>query len=202
MARVSLTHLTFLGTNVEPATVEFGPEATLVRGPSDTGKSFIVDSIDFMLGSNALKEIPERQGYSTALLGLLLPSGDAVTLSRSVNGGNIGLYPGDIRSGALPVPPETLGAKHNPNSDGNLSMFLLTHVGLDGRRVRKNVRNETDSLSFRNVAHLCSKHSRRRPDDGLKDCDRGLSEAARLRRGDRRSACRVDLRPGCVIMAR
>lgn len=155
MAQVRLTHLTFLGTNVEPATVEFGPEATLVRGPSDTGKSFIVDSIDFMLGANALKEIPERQGYSTALLGLLLPSGDAVTLSRSVNGGNIGLYPGDIRSGALPVPPETLGAKHNPNSDGNLSMFLLTHVGLGGRRVRKNVRNETDSLSFRNVAHLC-----------------------------------------------
>jgi hypothetical protein len=155
MARLRLTHLTFLGANVEPATVEFGPQVTLVRGPSDTGKSFIVDSIDFMLGASALKEIPERQGYSTALLGLLLPNDESVTLSRAVTGGNIGLYPGDIRAGSLPVPPETLAAKHNPSSEGNLSMFLLSQIGLEGRRVRKNARNETDSLSFRNIAHLC-----------------------------------------------
>ena len=155
MLRLMITHLTFLGAAVEPAAVEFGPRMTLVRGPSDTGKSFIVDAIDFMLGASTLKEIPERQGYSTALLGLLLPNGKSVTLSRSVNGGNIGLYNRDIRSGPLGVPDEPLSAKHNANSKGNLSRYLLSQIGLDGKRVRKNARNETDSLSFRNVAHLC-----------------------------------------------
>lgn len=155
MSGLTLTHLTFIGGAVEPASVEFSPRVTVVRGPSDTGKSFIVDAIDFMFGASALKEIPERGGYSTALLGLELPEGQVVTLSRSVNGGRIGLYLADVRSEPLGVPDETLAAKHNLKSEDNLSRYLLGHLGLDGKRVRKNARNETDSLSFRNLAHLC-----------------------------------------------
>ncbi len=155
MLQMRLLHLTFIGTNVVPASVEFGPAVTVVRGPSDTGKSFIVDAIDFMLGANALKEIPERDGYSTVLLGVELPDASVVTLTRSVDGGNFGVYYSDVRVGPLAVPDDTLMAKHNPSSLGNLSRYLLSSVGLDGRKVRKNARNETDSLSFRNVAHLC-----------------------------------------------
>lgn len=155
MLQLRLLHLTFVGSSVEPATVEFGPAVTLVRGPSDTGKSFIVDAIDFMLGANALKEIPEREGYSTVLLGIQLPNASTVTLSRSVDGGNFGVFYDDVRSGPLGVPDDTLAAKHNPASLANLSRYLLDAVGLDGRKVRRNARNQTDSLSFRNVAHLC-----------------------------------------------
>ncbi|SFU01570.1 hypothetical protein SAMN05660657_04744 [Geodermatophilus amargosae] len=155
MAQLKLTHLTFIGTSVEPAQVEFGPSVTIVRGPSDTGKSFIVDALDFMLGANALKEIPEREAYSTVLLGLEMPDGEAVTLTRSVNGGNLGLYLSDIRDGPLTIPDQTLTPKHNAASVTNISRYLLGAIGMDGRQVRKNVRNATDSLSFRNVAHLC-----------------------------------------------
>ncbi|MGY2127376.1 hypothetical protein [Blastococcus sp. SYSU DS0617] len=155
MNRLVFTHLTFLGSDVPTATVSFGPGVTVVRGPSDTGKSFIVDAIDFMLGASKLKEIPERAGYSTALLGLLLPSGQPVTLTRSVNGGGIGLYPSDVRTSPLNPPPQTLAATHNASSEGSLSRYLLALVGLDNKRVRKNARNETKSLSFRNVSHLC-----------------------------------------------
>lgn len=155
MLQLRILHLTFIGSTVPPASVEFGPAVTLVRGPSDTGKSFIVDAIDFMLGANALKEIPECENYSTVLLGLELPDASLVTLSRSVRGGNFDVYYSDVREGPLGIPDDTLAAKHNPASSGNLSRYLLTTIGLDGRRVRKNARNETDSLSFRNVAHLC-----------------------------------------------
>lgn len=155
VSRLTLTHLTFVGGSVPPASVEFGSRATIIRGPSDTGKSFIVDAIDFMFGASALKEIPERTGYSTVLLGLLLPDGEEVTLSRSVSGGALGLYHADLRSGPLGVPDETLAAKHDARSEANLSRYLLRQTALDGARVRKNVRNETDSLSFRNLAHLC-----------------------------------------------
>lgn len=155
MSRLRLRHLTFIGAVAEPASVEFSPHVTVIRGPSDTGKSFIVDAIDFMLGANPLKEIPERTGYSTALLGLELPQGEVVTLSRSVNGGNIGLHRGDVRTGPLGVPVETLAAKHSATSEKNLSRYLLAQIDLDGKRVRKNARNITDSLSFRNLAHLC-----------------------------------------------
>lgn len=155
MLRLALTHLTFIGTNVEPASVEFGPQLTLVRGPSDTGKSFIVDALDFMMGASALKEIPERAGYSMVLLGLELPSGDRVTLARSVSGGSFSLFRSDIRQGPLTVADETFAPRHSPSADSNISRYLLKQVDLDGKRVRKNVRGETDSLSFRNLAHLC-----------------------------------------------
>lgn len=155
MLRLTLTHLTFIGTNVEPASVEFGPQLTLVRGPSDTGKSFIVDALDFMMGAKDLKEIPEREGYSTVLLGLELPDGDRVTLARAAAGGAFSLFNSDVREGPLPVADESLAWKHNPASESNISRYLLRQVDLDGMRVRKNAQGATDSLSFRNLAHLC-----------------------------------------------
>ncbi|MGQ0631604.1 MAG: hypothetical protein ACT4P1_11210 [Sporichthyaceae bacterium] len=152
---IVLTHLTFIGAAVPPASVEFGPKLTLVRGPSDTGKSYIVDAIDFMLGASALKEIPERVGYSTVLLGIELPTGDAVTLARAVTGGKVFLFKSDVREGPLAVPDEQLSAKHSSKNARNLSRYLLQHLDLEGKRIRKNSHNETDSLSFRNLAHLC-----------------------------------------------
>ncbi|TKV28551.1 hypothetical protein FDK12_07785 [Arthrobacter sp. NamB2] len=152
MGSFQLTHLTFIGTNVPPASVDFGPEMTLVRGPSDTGKSFIVNAIDFLLGSGGLKEIPERSGYSDALLGLVLSSGESVTLQRSVRGARrIGLYHSDIRKGPVPAPDEWLAPKHGESS---LSSYLLHELGLSGSRIRTNVNNATTSLSFRDIAHL------------------------------------------------
>lgn len=155
MLRLTLTHLTFIGSNVAPASIELGPKLTLVRGPSDTGKSFIVDAVDFMLGASALKEIPERAGYSMVLLGLELPSGDRVTLARAVSGGSFSLFRSDLRQGPLPVADETLAPRHSPSADSNISRYLLKQVDLDHKRVRKNARGETDTLSFRNLAHLC-----------------------------------------------
>lgn len=155
MNRLTLTHLTLFGPNVDTASVEFGPGTTVVRGPSDTGKSFIVDAIDFMLGAQKLKEIPQREGYTTVLLGLTLPSNETVTLSRAVTGGDFGLYPEDIRTGPLGPPPRALAGKHSADNNENLSRYLLSLIELDQKRVRRNQRNETDSLSFRNIAMLC-----------------------------------------------
>ncbi len=108
-----------------------------------------------MLGASSLKEIPERTGYSMVLLGVELPTGDTVTLARSTSGGAFSLYRADLRSGPMPVPDEDLAAKHNPNSESNISRFLLKHLELDGARIRRNAQGVTDSLSFRNLAHLC-----------------------------------------------
>lgn len=155
MSRLKLIHITLWGPNAPLATVEFAAGLTLVRGPSDTGKSFIVDAIDFMLGGKSLKEIPERSGYSTVLLGIELASTQVVTLSRSVDGGAFSLYRSDVRSGPLPVPDQNLAAKHDPRNMTNLSMFLLEQLQLGNALIRKNAQGVTDSLSFRDLAHLC-----------------------------------------------
>lgn len=152
---IRLVRLTMTGQNVEPASVDFGQKLTVVRGPSDTGKSFIVDAIDFALGGSSLKEVPEREGYDSVMLGIATADGDQFTLVRSVRGGRIEVYE-DILHGRPEGPASfTLAAKHNVATEDNLSRFLLREIGLDERRVRRNARNETDSLSFRNLSHLC-----------------------------------------------
>jgi len=155
MGRLTLSHLTFTGTNVAAASVDFSPHVTVIHGPSDTGKSFIVDAIDFVLGAKELKEIPERNGYNRVLLGIQLPSGDRITLARSVDGGGVALYRSDVRVEPSSPPDETLAAKHSSATTANVSRFLLEQVSLDEQQVRKNSRNDTNMLSFRDLTRLC-----------------------------------------------
>jgi len=154
MERLRLLHLTFIGPSVDPATVEFGPKLTLVRGPSDTGKSHIADTLDFMLGSSRLEEIPEHDGYDQVLLGLRLPDGKSVTLARSPDGGQFSLFHGDYRAYPLPVDRTPLSAKHSPKSTENLSRYLLGKFGLDGKVIRKDGSGNKDSFSIRALAPL------------------------------------------------
>ncbi|MGW5054761.1 hypothetical protein [Actinokineospora sp. NPDC004072] len=154
MERLTLLHLTFIGRAVPPASVEFGPKLTLVRGPSDTGKSYIADSIDFMLGASELKEIPERKGYETALLGIRLPDGEDVTLARAVQGGGFRLFRGDHRSHPLPDRGETLGATHSKKTTTNVSRYVMDKIGLDGKVVRTDGHGKTTSLSLRKLTPL------------------------------------------------
>lgn len=151
---IKLTHLALVGTNVGPAIVDFGPELSVVHGPSDTGKSFIVDAIDFALGSKKLKQMKGVENFSHVILGVRTTSDESFSIVRPIKGGRVGLYEGEIRSLPVSPPERTLATQHNANSEDNLSRFLLNLTGFDGRRVRKNLRNDTDSLSFRNLAHF------------------------------------------------
>ncbi len=143
------------GLRVQTVSVDFGPRMTLIRGPSDTGKSFILAAIDFMLGAKSLQEIPERVGYSTVLLGLTLPDGRDVTLERNVKGGSFTLHDSDLRAVPSGVAEVVLSPIHSASSEENLSNFLLNELALAGREVQKNQKGHTVSLSFRNIAHLC-----------------------------------------------
>lgn len=105
--RLLITHIAFVGRELPSAVVEFGAKATIVRGPSDTGKSYIVDTIDFMLGGSELREIPQRAAYDHVLMGLTLNDGSDITLSRAVTGGVFTAHQGRITE--LPSEPAPAG---------------------------------------------------------------------------------------------
>src|SRR5262245_20370123 len=86
-ARLQIRHLSFLGPNRPAATVHCEPGFNVVYGASDTGKSFILDSIDYMLGGSPLRDFPKREGYDRVLLGLASTSSESFTLQRSTAGG-------------------------------------------------------------------------------------------------------------------
>lgn len=150
-----LKSLSFHGPLRDTAIIEFGAGLNVLFGASNTGKSFIVDTIDFMLGGKGpLRDIPERVGYNQILLAVETLDDEKFTIIRSPDGGAFRLYNG-LYSDSLPEGDgTTLAETHNDKKDDNLSAFLLSKLDLAHKRVRKNKRNETQSLSFRNIARL------------------------------------------------
>jgi chromosome segregation ATPase len=153
---LTLRHLCFTGPEKAPARVGFEAGLNVIYGASDTGKSFVLEAIDFMLGGRKpLRDIPERVGYNRIFLGVEAREQGAFTLSRATNGGSFHLYEGLHETVPEGVVATVLGAAHNAAKTTNISRFLLDKVGLDRRRVRKNAGNETRDLSFRDLCHLC-----------------------------------------------
>jgi hypothetical protein len=106
-------------------------------------------------GKPPLRDIPERVGYDRILLGIETYTGEAHTIFRGIEGGRFRLYTGLHTE----MPPEgtearDLGEQHSERSADNLSSFLLEKSNLAGKRVRRNKRGDTNSLSFRNIARL------------------------------------------------
>lgn len=85
--RIMLSGLTFTGEGRQPAGVSFNPELNVLWGASNTGKSFTVKTVDFMLGGgSALPSITERDGYDRAWLNLRLPKSGEMTFMRALAG--------------------------------------------------------------------------------------------------------------------
>ncbi len=126
MPGLRLRHLSFHGSDREPAQVDFGPGLNVIYGASETGKSFIVEVIDFMLGGQTpLRTIEQRDGYDRILLSLETVDGEQFTLQRSTEGGAFRMIPGLHTE--LPVDTEgerILSDQHSDKSPDNLSSFF------------------------------------------------------------------------------
>lgn len=144
-----LARLVLSGPGVEDAEVRFRTGLNVISGPSDTGKTYILQCIDFLLGArDAPEQIPEAHGYDTASLEITAIADSATfTLSRALRGGAITLSRPDGSEAVL-------SERHSAGSQDTVSVFLLDLVGFVDSRVRKNARGETRSLSFRDLAHL------------------------------------------------
>lgn len=146
---LQLRRIAFSGPE-KNAELTFDSGVNVICGASDTGKSFLAESIDFMLGRAQLREIPERVPYEKIALDLHVNSGEIWQISRSTSGGNFKLIGLTLRES----PGETLKEKHSHDKTDNLSGFLLDKIGLLSKRILKNARGTTVSLSFRNIARL------------------------------------------------
>lgn len=154
MNRLTLVHLTFLGMGKTPATVEFDTGLTVVYGGSDTGKSYIEKSVDYMLGASELKPIRESKGYSRILLGLRVDDGKVLTLSRGLADNTIDVFNHDVRTPTARPADATLSFKHSPTSQRNISRYLLKTLGIDGLKILRNSLGKVRLLSFRDLVRL------------------------------------------------
>jgi hypothetical protein len=155
MSSLLLRHLAYLGPDKRPASISFGPGLNVICGASETGKSFIVESIDFMLGGGELpRDLPERAGYDRVRLLIESAAWPPLTLERSVEGGNFRAYEQQLLDGEPEAEPRILRERHSAARQDTISHVLLERLNLTSKRLRKSGANDTRSLSFRDLARL------------------------------------------------
>jgi hypothetical protein len=149
------THLVFRGPRKAPASIKFYPGLNLVYGPSNTGKSSILDAIDFMFGrSRLLKELPEHDGYEEIFLGLDFCLDSAYTLVRSLQGGNFTCFDGTHFERPIDQAGQILRPGDPSKTMGSIRDFILERLDLSGKELKKNQRNEKERLTLRNLSPL------------------------------------------------
>jgi cell division septum initiation protein DivIVA len=123
----------------------------VVCGASDTGKSFLAEAIDFMLGGSKLRDIPQRTPFGEVQFDLDVASGEKWRFFRATSGGNFKVQ--NLLDEQ--AEKEVLKKDHAHDKTDNLSGFLLDEIGLLGKRIlRSKKKSTTQSLSFRNLARL------------------------------------------------
>lgn len=126
---IVLTSLSVHGPNLEVAEVVFHPKRRLVRGPSETGKSYIYDCLWYMLGGEDLPEtFPLAQGYQEFRL-RFTAHGDEYEVRRGLSGGGAAIYRralGSAEDQAFELLDEDLGK------------LLVTLSGASGKQILRN----------------------------------------------------------------
>lgn len=152
---IILNRLAFAG-DAAFTQLDFVSRSNLIYGASNTGKSFGLKALDFMLGSQReLPDINERQPYSSVLLTLTLPKSGQVTLIRAMQGGPFTVVDGVVDAVPAGSNPRVLSARHDPRSADNLSQFLLSELGLGGKQIATDASGSKRGLSFRDLVQYC-----------------------------------------------
>jgi len=135
------------------ASVDFSPGLNVITGASDTGKTYICQTIDFLFGASSPPEPnPASAGYTRALLGIETRQHN-IAIMRAFQDDNVRLFESDF-SNLTSATSRTLRAIHRTGDNDTLSYYLLSAVGLDGKSIRRNAKGDKASLTFRHVSHL------------------------------------------------
>lgn len=148
--RIIIDQLMFTGPERAPVSVQFSLGVNIIWGASNTGKSFVRKSIDYLLGGELPSLPPEGKGMDNYLLWLTLPSDQKITLRSSALGGDIYKAEGHLQTvNENSSGYEVFSRKHV--SSPNVSRFLLSSVGYREAQLLKNERAEKAPFSLRVV---------------------------------------------------
>ncbi|MGF1620408.1 MAG: hypothetical protein ACFCUR_07330 [Rhodomicrobiaceae bacterium] len=143
-----IRQLKFTGKDNKEALLNFAAGLSFVYGASNTGKSFALKALDFMLGGQReLPNIGERDPYSKLWLDIAFSPDSQVLLERAIAGGAFSLHQDK-------QPARILAPKHNANSPNNISTFLLTQMDATDRKISIDTSGTQNNLTFRDIAGI------------------------------------------------
>ncbi len=152
---LALTSLSVGGPGKQSAELIFSPGLNVIVGASNTGKSYVFQCIDYLLGSKTPpKESPHSSGFNRSTLRITTADGHQYVFERSHGHAGVLVTPLSSYGQIDPLAGDSMSAAHQPDSANSLSQWLLEKIGLSGLQIRKNTRGERINFTFRHVAHL------------------------------------------------
>ncbi|MBC2077873.1 hypothetical protein HCA99_01435 [Listeria booriae] len=152
-----ITKLVVTGATVKPVSLLFSTGLNLVTGPSNTGKTYAFQCIDYIFGnSSSPKDIPEGKGYDTIFLEIQSNSDKTSSVySRSlVEENSILYYEGVTYENKDRKQPINLIEKHDLKKP-NISSDLLRKFGFTlPIKIKKSSGGAKVSFSFRYLSPL------------------------------------------------
>ena len=149
-----IKQISFKGPMGSDATLNFEKGLNIVAGASDTGKSFILETIDYMMGAGKrLEGLDELEKFDTLYMEIRTFESDvAYTIKRNLEGGLFYIKMGSITQNGDEV---KYAPKSSNTNDQNISSFLLGLIGLNSIQLTSSdATKKTRKLSFRDVAHI------------------------------------------------
>lgn len=148
-----ITHITVAGHPThEDSRINLTDGLNIVCGPSNTGKSWVLQSIDYMFGATVKEfSIDEQSGYTEVRMGVHTPFGQ-LTLTRPIGQGHtiVDVTSTDkrISSGQYRLNKTKNGALLN-----SLWLRLAGFENPDELKVIKNQNYDVQNLTWRTVSH-------------------------------------------------
>lgn len=149
MAYIKLLKLTATGPSDKISTIEFGKKATIIAGPSDTGKTCIFKCIDFVLGAKNDEDhapFDEEDEYTTVNLLIDTSYGQmSLTREQGSNKTQVSCDNQSIENGEY-----LLNA--NKNNPKTINSLMLKILGLrEDLSIPKNKEGEPETFTWRTL---------------------------------------------------
>lgn len=153
--KLIISKVKIFGENVEPIVTDFFKGLNIVSGPSDTGKTYFFQLIDYLLGKeNPPKKINEANGYKYAVIEL--ESGNNLISFVKNLSTNDTYFAGHSVVNISEIDKlKILSKKHTSTKNWGISNHILDLLNSPYKTLRKNNTGGYLSFTFRHYAHQC-----------------------------------------------
>lgn len=135
--------------------LDFIPGVNFILGPSNTGKSLVLDCIDYAFGSKSTRNSPLKiennsEGYTQIQLNLRTDKSKRIHIIRNIGDSKVEVYSEDPR-----VESGTYNITNTSKNKKNINDIFLPLMGIDETpQILKNLDGKKINLTWRSILYL------------------------------------------------
>lgn len=138
------------GKRYSSVTFEKG-KVNIIYGPSNSGKSYIIECIDFMLFGDNVPFTRENTGYDTVHMNIVFNDGTSIELKRCIVDGS----KGDKGDSKMMVNSSTSDIRSGDYTRGDFNEMMLRTMGIQGNhKIIAYQDFRPENLSLRYLVHM------------------------------------------------